>query len=70
MRVSTEIALARDIHRLLVPPVARRIGPFEFCGISIASGDVGGDLIDLVEANGHWIGYVADVSGHGVVPVC
>ena len=49
-----------------MPPIARRIGPFEFCGISIPSGEVGGDLIDLVESNGHWIGYVADVSGHGV----
>ena len=66
VRAHTEISLARDIHRLLVPPVARRIGSFEFCGISIPSGDVGGDLIDLVESNGHWIGYVADVSGHGV----
>ena len=49
-----------------MPPIARRIGSFEFCGISIPSGEVGGDLIDLVESNGHWIGYVADVSGHGV----
>ena len=66
VRAHTEISLARDIHRLLVPPIARRIGSFEFCGISIPSGEVGGDLIDLVESNGHWIGYVADVSGHGV----
>src|SRR4030095_3701866 len=47
----TEIALARDIHRLLVPPIARRVGDFEFCGLSVASGDVGGDLIDLVGAD-------------------
>src|SRR5262249_6064758 len=66
VRAHTEIALPRDIHRLLVPPLARRIGRFEFRGISIPSGDVGGDLIDLVESDGHWIGYVADVSGHGV----
>lgn len=66
IRAHTEIALARDIHRLLVPPVARRIGQFEFRGVSIPSGEVGGDLIDLVESEGRWIGYVADVSGHGV----
>jgi len=66
VRAHTEISLARDIHRLLVPPVTRRIGGFEFRGVSIASGDVGGDLIDLVESDGRWIGYVADVSGHGV----
>jgi serine phosphatase RsbU (regulator of sigma subunit) len=66
VRAHTEISLAREIHRLLVPPIGRRIGPFEFCGVSIASGDVGGDLIDLVETDGSWIAYVADVSGHGV----
>ena len=66
VRAHTEIALARDIHRLLVPPIARRIGGFEFRGISVPSGEVGGDLIDVVETNGGWIGYVADVSGHGV----
>jgi len=66
VRAHTEIALARDIHRLLVPSIARRVGRFEFRGFSIPSGDVGGDLIDLVESDGHWIGYVADVSGHGV----
>jgi serine phosphatase RsbU (regulator of sigma subunit) len=66
VRAHTEISLAREIHRLLVPPIVRRVGPFEFCGVSIPSGDVGGDLIDLVESDGSWIGYVADVSGHGV----
>ncbi|HVQ12959.1 MAG TPA: PP2C family protein-serine/threonine phosphatase, partial [Vicinamibacterales bacterium] len=31
-----------------------------------ASGDVGGDLVDIVEQDDAWLGYVADVSGHGV----
>jgi serine phosphatase RsbU (regulator of sigma subunit) len=66
VRAHTEIALARDIHRLLVPAMSRRIGPFEFQGFSLPSGEVGGDLVDVVESNGRWIGYVADVSGHGV----
>ena len=66
VRAHTEIALARDIHRLLVPTIARRVGCFEFQGVSLASGDVGGDLLDVVESNDGWIGYVADVSGHGV----
>ena len=66
VRAHTEIALARDIHRLLVPTLARRVGCFEFQGVSLASGDVGGDLLDLVESKDGWIGYVADVSGHGV----
>jgi sigma-B regulation protein RsbU (phosphoserine phosphatase) len=27
---------------------------------------VGGDLVDVIACNGHWLAYVADVSGHGV----
>jgi Stage II sporulation protein E (SpoIIE) len=66
LRAQAEIALARDIHRVLVPQVEKRIGDFDFLGWSHASGDVGGDLVDLVEQDGAWLGYVADVSGHGV----
>lgn len=66
VRAHTEIALARDIHGRLVPPIAGRIGRFEFRGVSVPSGEVGGDLVDLVRDNDRWIGYVADVSGHGV----
>jgi phosphoserine phosphatase RsbU/P len=65
-RVHAEIALAREIHRVLVPRIARQIEGFEFRGLSLASGDVGGDLIDVVESPGGWTGFVADVSGHGV----
>ena len=65
-RVHAEIALARDIHRLLVPAVDQRIGRFEFRGISAASGDVGGDLIDLVETPAGWTSFVAEHMGHGV----
>jgi hypothetical protein len=66
LRAQAEIALARDIHRVLVPQVDTRIGEFEFLGWSHASGDVGGDLVDLVRHDNGWLGYVADVSGHGV----
>lgn len=62
----TEVKLAGDIHRRLVPEVSARTAEFEFFGISAPSGQVGGDLVDLVETDGKWIGYVADVSGHGV----
>jgi serine phosphatase RsbU (regulator of sigma subunit) len=61
-----EIALAREIHQQLVPRLARTIGRFEFRGVSLASGEVGGDLIDVVESASGWTSYVADVSGHGV----
>lgn len=66
VRAHTEIALARDIHRLLVPRITQRIGRFDFRGVSLPSGEVGGDLIDLVESPAGWTSYVADVSGHGV----
>jgi hypothetical protein len=63
-----EIRLAAEIHAVLVPVVDDRIGDYEFYGLSRASGDVGGDLVDLVrtDAQDGWIGYIADVSGHGV----
>ena len=66
LRAQAEIALARDIHRVLVPVVTAAHGEYEFFGFSKPSGDVGGDLVDVVGDDGGWIGYVADVSGHGV----
>jgi serine phosphatase RsbU (regulator of sigma subunit) len=76
-----EIRLAHEIHAVLVPPIDTRIGEYDFVGFSIASGDVGGDLVDVVALEAgdtaagrdggdtgalRWIGYIADVSGHGV----
>jgi len=67
LSVRTEIELAHQIHQVLVPPIATRVGDYELFGFSAASGDVGGDLVDVVAtADGEWCGYVADVSGHGV----
>jgi len=65
-RAHNEIAMAAEIHRALVPPVHRTIGSFEIYGISVPSGEVGGDLVDIAEDGTSWTGYVADVSGHGV----
>jgi hypothetical protein len=66
LRAQAEIALARDIHRVLVPVVTAAHGEYEFFGFSEPSGEVGGDLVDVVGDDGGWVGYVADVSGHGV----
>ena len=78
LRARAEIELARQIHQVLVPAVARTVGEYEFAGFSAPSGDVGGDLVDVVShgtdlwspraggAADGWFGYVADVSGHGV----
>jgi phosphoserine phosphatase RsbU/P len=65
--VHAEMRLARDIHQALVPRIDRRIGRFAFYGVSLPSGQVGGDLVDLVTLrDGRWMAYVADVAGHGV----
>lgn len=65
-RTHTEMRLAGEIHKALVPTIEREIGEFAFYATSLASGMVGGDLIDLIERGGSWLAYVADVSGHGV----
>lgn len=67
-RAHAEIALAQEIHQVLVPPIQTTLGGFEFYGRSVPSGEVGGDLIDLAGAEGKWVAYLADVSGHGVAP--
>jgi len=67
-RTHTEIALARELHQALVPEIHQTIDGFEIYGASVASGEVGGDLVDLVTQGGDWTAYVADVSGHGVAP--
>jgi serine phosphatase RsbU (regulator of sigma subunit) len=65
-RVQTEIELAEQIHRSLVPPIAWHASEYEFYGVSAPSGEMGGDLVDLMRDGNTWIGYLADVSGHGV----
>jgi hypothetical protein len=65
-RAHNEIAMAAEIHRALVPPIHKNIPLFEIYGISVPSGEVGGDLVDVTEDGESWTGYVADVSGHGV----
>jgi len=62
----TEIELASRIQQQLVPPIDVTVGNVEIYGISIPSGTVGGDLLDLVDADGVTCVYIADVAGHGV----
>jgi phosphoserine phosphatase RsbU/P len=65
--VDAEMRLARGIHQALVPRIEQAAGRVEFHGFSAPSGHVGGDLVDVVTLpDGRWLGYVADVSGHGV----
>jgi sigma-B regulation protein RsbU (phosphoserine phosphatase) len=67
-RVHAEMALAAEIHHVLVPAIDTNAKDFDFCGSSLPSGEVGGDLIDVFQNNRGWIAYIADVSGHGVAP--
>lgn len=65
-RAQNEIAMAAEIHRALVPPIHKTVASFEIYGISVPSGEVGGDLVDFAEDGQSWTAYVADVSGHGL----
>jgi serine phosphatase RsbU (regulator of sigma subunit) len=67
-RVHAEMALAAEIHHVLVPAIDTNASDFDFCGTSLPSGEVGGDLIDVFQNDRGWIAYIADVSGHGVAP--
>jgi hypothetical protein len=66
LRAQKEISLAQEIHGRLVPAIHERRGAFEIYGSSLPSGEIGGDLVDLVDTAPGWMAYVADVSGHGV----
>ncbi|HWB18205.1 MAG TPA: PP2C family protein-serine/threonine phosphatase [Vicinamibacterales bacterium] len=62
----TEIRLAHDIHASLAPPVSGESAALEWYGASHPSGEVGGDLVDVVSDDEAWRACIADVSGHGV----
>jgi serine phosphatase RsbU (regulator of sigma subunit) len=65
-RAFTELKLANEIHRTLVPPIERTFPGFELAALSIPSGAMGGDLVDVADTKHSWLAYLADVSGHGV----
>ena len=62
----TEIRLARDLHATLVPATSGSMAGVSWRGVSKPSGDVGGDLVDVVIEPSDFFGCVADVTGHGV----
>jgi serine phosphatase RsbU (regulator of sigma subunit) len=66
LRLRTEMSLAARIHDGLVPPVNLRLGRLEIFGRSHAGGEMGGDLLEVVDRDGCVTLFVADVSGHGV----
>ncbi len=65
-RLQTEMNLARQIHETVVPAIDLRTPRLEALGVSAASSEMGGDLIDTVDHGERIDFYLADVSGHGV----
>ncbi len=65
-RLQAEMDLARQIHETLVPAIDLSTPRLEALGVSAASSEMGGDLIDTVPHAGAIDFYLADVSGHGV----
>lgn len=65
-RDRTELEMAEQIHRALVPPIDLSQPGIQVHGRSRASSSMGGDLIDAIGRTGGLDVYVADVSGHGV----
>ena len=67
-RTREEMALARKIHRSLLPVEAPCIQGLEFGLRFVPSGDIGGDFVDFLDLHQpHRIGVVfADITGHGV----
>jgi len=66
VELQTEISLAGHVHRQLVPPIERVTEHLELFGRSVASTEVGGDLVDVVRRGDRCLLCVADVVGHGV----
>ncbi len=66
VRMQTELALAHGMQATLVPTIAFQNARFDVYGKSVPSTEMGGDVIDLMEADGGLVAYVADISGHGL----
>jgi hypothetical protein len=66
VRADAEMALAREIHVSLVPPVDLKAPWCEMYGRSVPASEVGGDLVEALLVGSRPLGFVADVSGHGV----
>ncbi len=66
LRLKTEMDLAGQIHDTLVPGFRATHGRYEVMAFSVASSEMGGDLVDLIRHDRGTDLVLADVSGHGV----
>jgi sigma-B regulation protein RsbU (phosphoserine phosphatase) len=66
-RLDTDLEVAKDIQRILLPSTAPDIGGYEINGINLAAQQVSGDYFDYIRIDDHRLGVaIADVSGKGV----
>lgn len=66
-RFEYELRAAREIQRRLVPDRPEALGGLVFDFLYEPSGEVGGDLYDIVPIDGDRVGMlISDASGHGV----
>ncbi|HLP86025.1 MAG TPA: SpoIIE family protein phosphatase [Phycisphaerales bacterium] len=65
-RDRAELELAQRLHASLVPPMNVTVSGAVVVGRSIASSELGGDLLDIMQRHDSADIVVADVSGHGV----
>lgn len=66
-RIDSDLQIARDIQRILLPSSAPEVPGFQISGINIPARYVSGDYFDYVRVSEHsWGVVIADVSGKGV----
>jgi sigma-B regulation protein RsbU (phosphoserine phosphatase) len=66
-RLETELSLAREIHRMLLPAEAPCGHTFKVSMLNLPSQEVGGDYLDFFRLNDRQLGLViGDVSGKGI----
>src|SRR5258708_37179990 len=61
-----EVRLAGEVHRALVPQISRRKDGFEIDGASMPHGQIGADLLDLVEGDAAGLPRLAAGRGHSL----
>src|SRR6266403_3458447 len=66
-RLDHDLAIARDIQRILLPAEAPIVNGFEISGMNVPARQVSGDYFDYIKVDDERLGVaIADVSGKGV----
>src|SRR5438876_1750610 len=66
-RLDHDLAIARDIQRILLPAEAPNVNGFEISGINVPARQVSGDYFDYIKVDDERLGVaIADVSGKGI----